>query len=168
MTRKLLGLALGVDLGLKDFGHLLGYEGKNVFNSAQRLEKGGDVSGVLALRLSDLLQAASLNQQELIVIPEWVFEAPADEEDDDGSTLYLTRLWFPRLRFAATLQAGPLLIDLGYSHIGYLKTHDADFEQNDVYCLAQDILPNPDWYGKFYEEAVNLLAAEASRSLSDI
>lgn len=46
--------------------------------------------------------------------------------------------------------------------------HDADFELNDVYCQAQDILLNPDWYGKFYEEAVNLLSAEASRCHAEI
>lgn len=173
LARKLLGKALGVDLGLKDFGHLLGYEGNNVFQSAQRLERGREdggrsVSGVMALRLADLMQAAALTQQQLIVIPEWVFEASADEGDDDGSSLFLTRLWFPRLRFVATTQAGPLLSDLGYEHVGHLRTIDPDFPEADVYCLAQDILPKPEWYTPFYEEAVNILALEANRQVMDI
>ena len=54
LARRLLGGALGVELGLTDFGYMLGYQGKNVFQSAQRLEKdpedndGRGVSGMVA------------------------------------------------------------------------------------------------------------------------
>ena len=174
LARRLLGGALGVELGLTDFGYMLGYQGKNVFQSAQRLEKdpedndGRGVSGMVALRLADLMQAAALNQQELITIPEWVFEVSADEGDDDGSSLFLTRLWFPRLRFVATQPAGPLLSDLGYQHIGHVRTIDPDFPEADVYCIAQDILPKPEWYTRFYVAAVDLLAAEANRQVLDL
>ncbi|TCS62602.1 hypothetical protein [Varunaivibrio sulfuroxidans] len=170
-ARAMFGKILGVDLGLTDFGHIIGYDGKNVFQTIKRIETGDrGLSGPAAVRLRDMVQAASYAAYPLIIIPEWSFVISTNEDDDDGSTLMIERLWWPRMIFVATVQAEACLAELNFEQIGMIRSDEIDLDQMSVWCLQIDLLPKSEWYAKFYEQAVDLLAAEANRqyTLGDV
>jgi len=167
-ARTLLGKILGVELGLTDFGHIIGYDGKNVFQTVKRLENGDrGLSGPALLRLRDLVQSASYANYPQIIIPEWSFVISTNDEDDDGSSIMIKRLWWPRMTFVATVQAQAALADLNFHHVGMVKTDQLDLEQMLVWCFHQDILPKKSWYTPFYEKGVDILVAEANRLATD-
>ncbi len=166
--RTMLGRALGIKLGLTDFGHIIGYDGKNVFQTIKRLEAGDrGLSGPAAVRLRDLVQAASYAAHPLLVIPEWSFVIPLDEDEDDGSTIMIERRWFPRSLIVATVQAESSLADLNFKYIGMVRSAATSIKEMSVWCLDLDLLPRPEWHAPFYERAIALLATEANRQYLD-
>jgi len=169
LARKMLGKSLGIDLGRIDFGHIIGYDGKNVFQTIRRLENGGSgISGPVALRLGDLMQAASYVFHHLLVVPEWSFIIPFNESEEDGSTVMIERRWYPRMVFVATVQAQGSLDDLNFQHVGMIRTDDPDLEEMSVWCLHQDILPNLEWYTKFYEQGIAMLTEGINDQVLDM
>lgn len=171
-TRALLSSALGLDgdMSLVDFGHLLGYSGQNVFQTVKRLETGAaNPGGTVLVRLAELAQAARYHQYGMVVVPEWSFMVPAEELDDDGSTLYLSRNWFPRMLFAATGQAQGALEDLGFEEVGVVSAANSAYSDDDmaVYVLYQDVLPKPGWYSRFLQTALDHLGAEMNRQAEE-
>lgn len=168
-TRKAVSRALGVDVGLADLGRIIGYDGSKIYTTIKKIQSGErGLSSIATVRMRDILHAASMASYSLEVIPEWMFLEPAHEEAWDGSSIFLDHIWFPRLRFVASVQGPKVYEDLNYALVGKIKTDDPDLEEMDIYVFHTDLLPQPEWYTPFYEHAIDLLTAEANRQTADI
>jgi len=149
----------------RELAEIIGYEGANAQATINSILAGRKKMSALAvLRVRDILQAASHAIFPVIVVPEYGWLEPIDENESDGSSLFIQRNWYPRMIACATVQAGAALTDLNYDLIGYVKNDDPDIGSMEVYCLHQDLLPKTAWYEKIHADLIQIFVKEMNAS----
>jgi|GEM_PF-2323620 len=167
--RSAIAYALDLDapIAKRQLGEILGYEGSNLHVTIDRLERGDrELKGGYLLQATSIALAASLHLQGIVVIPQWTFEYPVDDEDDAG-LIFVRHNWFPRARFFVSPYSNADLTAIGAEQIGQIRSHDYPDEMHTVYCIAEDLLSDQSCWSSFYETAVAHLADYMNRSEID-
>lgn len=148
-----------------ELAEIIGYDGPNAQATICNILRGKHkMSGLAVLRVREIIQATSYAIFPVIVVPEYGWLEPIDENESDGSSLFIRRNWFPRMIACATVRAGAALTDLNYDIIGYVKNDDPDIGGMEVYCLHQDLLPRPEWYEKIHADLIQIFVRHMNAS----
>lgn len=158
-VRHLLSQALNLDepMSLTQFGHILGYDGKNVYAAVDKIERGkAGVSAVVKLRMAQLATAASpfiLNHTDEYRWCEiWPIYSNEDTQD-----LHLDHKWFPRAEFVLQGRVSHLLYEeLGFREYGTMKNKRWPDETDTLYVRWTDPLPNEEWAGVYLDKAAEI------------
>lgn len=160
--RSAIAFALGRKRAIakREIGELLGYEGSNLHVTIDRLERGErDLKGGYLLQAVTIASACAWHLQELVVIPRWTFEYPANDADDAG-IIFVRHNWWPRARFLVSPYEGVDFGGCGAEQIGNIRSHEYPDEMHPVYWIAEDFWTNRDDWSQIFQAALDKLATE--------